>query len=444
MFSKTNVTKVFVLVLVGMLLIPQSLTMAGPNLPPTGGTSFIDQKPQITEMWPEPLFTSVQEARNSIISVSDAVVTPRLITTTLNAGQTHNAQIQVSIGDAPVGKGDVMFVIDRTGSMVDEIGQVKTSAVQIMNDIRSQLPFAWFGVGSFMDYPGYFSYPGYSNQYGSAEHGDVPWELNIALTDNITDVADTVNGLWLGFGQDWPECYTRALFEASRIETVGWRTGAKRVIVLFGDAPTHDLTFAGYNFGGDPGRDGIAQTEDDLVFADVVQQLRDRGISVVAVDSGYSLESEATFKGMSIGYAQSPGTNGRYFHLADASQIPTAVTQLIISETQQIDRLWLQVTEGYEGWVRITPEEYTDVDANTTKSFDLAITVPPGTASGFYPFLIQAIGDGAILGLTYVEVTVPANSPISDLGFRPNPDGFRFANVCCEFDLTRQGISSIH
>jgi hypothetical protein len=390
MFSKTHFAKMLVLVLVGMLLIPQSVTMAGP-----GG---------------------------------DAVVTPRLITTTLNAGQTYNAQIQVAIGEAPVGKGDVMFVIDRTGSMGDEIDQVKTSAVQIMNDIRSQLPFAWFGVGSFMDYPGYFSYPGYEDQYGSAAYGDVPWELNISLTDNIADVANTINGLWLGEGADWPESYTRALYEASQIETVGWRTGAKRVIVLFGDAPTHDLAFAGYNFGGDPGRDGIAQTDDDLVFVNVVQQLRDKGISVVAVDSGYSLESEATFKGMSIGYAESPGTNGRYFQLTNASEIPNAVTQLIISETQQIDRLWLQVTAGYEDWVQITPEEYTDVNANTTKTFNITITVPAGTASGFYPFLIQAMGDGAILGLTYVEVTVPASSPISDLDFRPNRDGFRFAN----------------
>jgi len=428
MSSKAHFAKMLVLVLVGILLIPQSLTMAGPNPPSASNTVLRGQNLQTAEMRPEPLFTSVQTARSSITSGGDVVVNQHLITATLNAGQTHNAQIQVSIGDAPVGRGDVMFVIDRTGSMGDEINQVKTSAVQIMNNIRSRLPFAWFGVGSFMDYPGYFSYPGYADQYGSAASGDVPWELNISLTDNITDVANTINGLWLGWGADWPESYTRALYEASQIETVRWRTGAKRVIVLFGDAPTHDLTFAGYNFGGDPGRDGIARTDDDLVFVNVVQQLRDKGISVVAVDSGYTLESEATFKGMSIGYAESPGTNGRYFRLNNASEIPNAVTQLIISETQQIDRLWLQVTAGYEDWVQITPKEYTNVSTNITETFNITITVPAGTASGFYPFLIQAMGDGAILGITHVEVTVPASSPISDLGFRPNRDGFSFKN----------------
>lgn len=429
MFVRTHFAKISILVFIGMLLLPQSLIVAGSTPHLTVDTAFRDQSAQIADMPPEPLFTSVQAIRNSTTSGGNIVMPVERITATLQAGQTHNAQIQVSIDDAPIGKGDIMFVIDRTGSMGDEINQVRTSAIQIMNSIRSQLPSSWFAVGSFMDYPGYFSYPGYSNQYGSAANGDVPWELNIRFTDNITDVANTINNqLRLGWGADDPESYTRALYEASQIETVGWRKGAKRVIVMFGDAPTHDLTFAGYNFGGDPGRDGIAQTEDDLVFVDVVRQLRDKGISVVAVDSGYSRASEATFRGMSVGYAESPGTNGRYFQLANASQIPTAVTQLIISETQQIDRLWLQVTAGYERWVQITPEEYTNVSTNITKTFDIAITVPKDTPSGFYPFLVQAIGDGAILSLTYIEVTVPASSPISDLGFRPSRDGFGFKN----------------
>lgn len=429
MFVRTHFAKISILVFIGMLLLPQSLIVAGSTPHLTSDTASRDQSAQIADMPPEPLFTSVQAIRNSTKSGSNVLVPVDRITATLRVEQTHKAQIQVSIDDTPIGKGDVMFVIDRTGSMGDEINQVKNSAIQIMNNIRSQLPSSWFAVGSFMDYPGYFSYPGYSNQYGSAANGDVPWELNIRFTDNITDVANTINNqLWLGWGADDPESYTRALYEASQIETVGWRKGAKRVIVMFGDAPTHDLTFAGYNFGGDPGRDGIAQTEDDLVFVDVVRQLRDKGISVVAVDSGYSRASEATFRGMSVGYAESPGTNGRYFQLANASQIPTAVTQLIISETQQIDRLWLQVTAGYESWVQITPKEYTNVSAEITKTFDIAITVPKGTPSGFYPFLVQAIGDGAILGLTYIEVTVPASSPISDLGFRPYRDGFGFKN----------------
>ena len=38
------------------------------------------------------------------------------------------------------------------------------------------------------------------------------------------------------------------------------------------------------------------------------------------------------------------------------------------------------------------------------------------------------MGDGTILGLTYVEITVPGNAPVTDSGFRPSKDGFKFVN----------------
>lgn len=356
-------------------------------------------------------------------------ISPTRIAVTLDPGETHNEEVQVFTGDIPFGKGDVMFVFDRTGSMGGEIGQAKISAIDIMNAVREELPNTWFGVASFMDYPGYFSYPGYADQYGASESGDVPWELNIGPTDSITDVSNAINNLWIGWGADWPEDYTRVLYEVSQITPVGWRDKAKRIVVLFGDAPTHDLDFAGYNFGGDPGLDAIAQTDDDLDFETVVQQVASEDISVIAVDSGYSPESEATFKGMSVGYAAASGTNGAYFNLTDTSDIPEVTVDLIIAETQVIDSLSLKTTEGFENWVKVEPPEIPDVGSQATVTFDVSITVPSGTSPGFYPFLIEAVGDGANLDIIYVEVTVPSGSPISDLGFKPNLDGFKFDNI---------------
>ena len=57
------------------------------------------------------------------------------------------------------------------------------------------------------------------------------------------------------------------------LQNVAWRSGTKKIAIVFGDAPTHDLTFAGYNYGGDPGSDNIAQTADDLDFEETVQAL---------------------------------------------------------------------------------------------------------------------------------------------------------------------------
>ena len=64
-----------------------------------------------------------------------------------------------------------------------------------------------------------------------------------------------------------------------------WREDSKKVVILIGDAPTHDLSFAGYNSGADPGPDGIVGTSDDLVFSDVVQEVRNQDIIVLALQA---------------------------------------------------------------------------------------------------------------------------------------------------------------
>lgn len=402
MFRKPYFNILFVFVLLFPLIMPQGVTRA-----------------HISNLNHEAVNTSSN-------TLSDTL--PDRITRELHPGESYTEQFQVFTGDTPFNKGDVIFVFDRTGSMGDEISAVQASAINIMNNVKSQLPNTWFGVGSFMDYPGYFVYPGYEATYGNSSSGDVPWMLNIRPTSNYTEVVSSINSLTLGSGNDTPEDYTRALYEVSQVGSVGWRSRAKRIVVLFGDAPTHDLDFAGYNFGGDPGRDGIAQTADDLDFETVVQQVAAQDISVIAVDSGYSADSEATFKGMSIGYGTAAGTNGRYFNLVDASDIPTITVGMIISETQSIDHLYLQPTEGYEDWITVTPTETRNVSANITTTFSVSIEVPEGTQPGYYPFVIQTIGDGAILDISYVEIIVPTDAPVTDLGFRPDNDGFSFAN----------------
>jgi hypothetical protein len=227
---------------------------------------------------------------------------------------------------------DVVFAIDRTGSMWDEIDVVKQKAAYILEEINKLVEDARYGLASFMDYPGYYEYKGYSNRYG--ELGDIPYIVNQPLTANKDAVISAVNSLTLGNGEDWPEDYTRVLYEL-QCDTldyggaVGWRPDARKFVVMFGDAPTHDLDFAGYNFGGDPGRDAVANTSDDLDFETVISGLKSSGITVLAVDSGGSEESEATFKGMSIGYDGAVGTGGIYYHLDQAEQIPSAILEMI-------------------------------------------------------------------------------------------------------------------
>jgi len=352
----------------------------------------------------------------------------RLLSATLRPKESASFELLVETGPTPIPSIDVVLAIDRTGSMSDEIAVVKNKAVSIMNDIRTKVPDSWFGLVSFMDYPGSYSYPGYSAQYGSAAYGDVPYVVNQQPTDNTANVASAINGLSIGWGADEPQDYTRVLYETISLH---WRALSKKILVLFGDAPTHDLNFAGHNFGGDPGRDAVARTADDLDFETVVGQVKDEGITVLAVQGSMyepmRTYAEATFKGMSIGFDGAVGTSGQYFQLSTADQIPNVISTMVQEEVSKIKHLTLDIPDEYKNWVTFIPTEYTDVGPLTAKTFQVTITVPDGTAAGEHTFLIRVLGDGALLGSTVISIIVPSPGGV-DLGFRANPNGFSFRN----------------
>ncbi|HWG90837.1 MAG TPA: choice-of-anchor P family protein [Candidatus Thermoplasmatota archaeon] len=177
---------------------------------------------------------------------------------------------------------DVLFLLDLTGSMGGVLHTVQTEATAMMDDLAAEYPDIRFAAASHMDYPEYYAYPGYAAAYGGA--GDYPWRLDRDLTTDKASVQAAVNGMMLGWGADGPESYTRALYEAT--ESVSWGAGRQKVLVMFADNVPHDEDWNGRNTGGDPGRDAIAQTHDDLDFQTVVASLAAADIEVVGVNSG--------------------------------------------------------------------------------------------------------------------------------------------------------------
>jgi len=228
---------------------------------------------------------------------------------------------------------DVVFGIDLTGSMGGEISQVKTHSNSIMNQIAALVPDCAFGVVSIVDYPHYYSSYGYSATYGSASTGDYAYKTDLNITTNRTTVASTLNGLYLRWGADWPQDYVRMLYES---QFLNWRDGATRILIVFGDAPAHDDDLFSRSYGGDPGRDEIMGTADDLDYQEVIQQVKAAGIKVVSVDSTGTGDEFINFEYMAS------QTGGRHFLLADASQIPEAIIELIKGSIAE-EFIWQQI-----------------------------------------------------------------------------------------------------
>lgn len=323
---------------------------------------------------PTPTPTSTTPSKGGILS-------PDTLVATLNPGESvTETKTYTTAEGKPITKVDVLFEFDLTGSMGKELSTMQTESQNIMNSLLESVSDSAFGVASFMDYSCY-----------DALSSDYPWKLNKRITTSTNAVRDSINRLVVVeySGGDNPEAYTRALYEAHADSSVGWRTGAKKIVLMFGDNIPHYP---------DPGRDGKMGTSDDLDFEEVVAELKSQGITVLALHSG---TDDIPWKHMA------DETGGLYYKLshAEASKIPETITSMLVAEVETIGELTLRAEPDYESWVSFTPNKHTNVGAKTTKTFTVKVTVPEGTKGGTYKFNIDVLGDGTVFETQEVTIT---------------------------------------
>ncbi len=336
------------------------------------------------------------------VSVMADIVTPSVITDTLAAGDTEEDTITVTLPSTSP-KGDVVFVFDASGSMGYQLATLKANAAGIMADVRSSVPDTNFGVGSFVDYPNYYcSADGYCDTYGAGD--DYAWRLDQDLTNSMPAVQGGLNTIEILNGWDWPQDYARALYEAK--ESFTWRADAKKIVVIFGDAWPHSWPNGAsigltQTSGGDPGRDEVMGTADDLDFVTVVESLADNNIIVIAVDcTGYG-DALTSFQYMA------DETGGTRFDYDSTSIAEDIVEKINAATSAPIKDLTLKARDPVPaGWVITSdPVHYYNVAWGSTNTFEVEITVPLD-ACGPYTIYLDVYGDGVLLGTTTVKKTV--------------------------------------
>lgn len=326
-------------------------------------------------------------------------VEPTIVSWSLMPGEAEKVTVTVTTASTPIPKIDVLFLFDVTSSMRGVLEAAKAHGVSIMNSLKMQVADAAFGVASFADYPGTYSYAGYSDEYGAST--DYPWRLDVDITEDSSAVQSGIEALSLMAGGDGPESYSRALFETLY---VGWRPGAKHLVVLFGDAPAHDTTFYGESFGVDPGVDAEAGTPDDLALKDVIAQAQLQGIEIIPINSDRSA-SELVQVGFQYMASQ---TGGEVYALERADDLPAIVAAGLTQATTNISSLALIPDDTYAGWVQMSPADHLNVGGGESRSFEVKVSVPVDAKSGHHSFCLTATGDGATLGCTKINITVGA------------------------------------
>ena len=251
---------------------------------------------------------------------------------TLQRGQAASVQARL------VGQGmaaqrprlDLVFLVDATGSMGDEIAKLKTSMRAISQQI-SQLPGQpdiCYGLVAYRD------------------RGDDFITRTHDFTDDLGAFLQMLARVQAGGGGDTPEALNEALHEA--VHGMSWRTEAARLVVLVADAPPH-LDYGGcvappeaQGFGPPGGRRAVLGRPRACPQYDVdMQAALAKGIKVFAVGaSGLDPVGEYIYRQIA------QYTAGRFVFLtyrdaADPGSGPGAQTPHDVSHysVQTLDRL---------------------------------------------------------------------------------------------------------
>lgn len=319
-------------------------------------------------------------------------VTPVSFDTFLKSGDRDEFTLKVSLTNLPPSYVplDIVFLLDATGSMQNIIDTMRQNAVLIIQEMRRANPNTAFGVASFGD-------------YGST---DPVWVLDHDITQDTTQIVNALGHIRMVNGGDLPEAYSRALYE---MQFLSWRPGARRYVILFGDAPAHDPDFFGQNLGVDPGRDGIQGTADDLRFREVVHQLATNKITVIGIyDRGpwYSRKELGAETKMGFEFVAKE-TGGLAVPITAADEVPNAIRQGFTEVRPPVPVV--KVSEEYATWLTISPAEAIDAKG---LHYQFVISVAPtnGYKPGIYNIPLRVVAgdatDAGEIGRSTVRVRI--------------------------------------
>lgn len=197
-----------------------------------------------------------------------------------------NASLAV---EAEVGRADIVFLVDVTQSMQEEIDRIRGRLRDlIVPGVREAIPDSQFAVATFADFP--------VMDYGNAD--DRPFTLFVPSTNDITQVQAAVDAIELGDGVDQPESQVEAIYQLATGDGIGAyvpasvgcpgrgvgyacvRRDALPVILLFTDAPMHNGPTGSFLY--DSSRLGVnAHT-----YGQALSAVRSIGARVIGFDSG--------------------------------------------------------------------------------------------------------------------------------------------------------------
>lgn len=327
----------------------------------------------------------------------------------LNPGDTFEEDIKVFVpGDAGVTKVDTYFLADTTASMSTILSSVQGGANNILTALNGLGLDMAFGVGNYKDFP---------NDAYAFQHQQSP-------TTTLGNVTNAINAWSASGGSDTPEGQFFALDQLAQAPggPIGWRTGAKRIIVWFGDAPGHD-----------PVCNAISGLPYDITEASMTGKLAAQNITVIAIstDTGIpgALNGDPTMGGDYTSACGPAGgspnqadrianaTGGTHVTGISEATIVNTIINLVSSAALTINNLHLKATGDSAPFVvSITPSGgYGPLSGKDDHELTFKVgfkgVAPCKDKDQHFKGFIEAIADGVVVARKRVLITVQACKP---------------------------------
>lgn len=214
---------------------------------PTGGATLGDRSSAILQVLDNDVANFAVTPGNLVSAESIDVFLPPgeeitiPITVTVPGGAAtgepevrSSRQPRASDGDLEKLPLDIFLLQDLSGSFIDDIPVLQSLVADLVDSIETEQPDSKFGIGTFVDKP--------IEPFGLP--GDYVYFTNQQLTDNEDQFSLSINNLFAlvteKAGNDSPEAQLEALLQvAKRDAGIGFRDGARRVVVLATDETYH-------------------------------------------------------------------------------------------------------------------------------------------------------------------------------------------------------------
>ena len=130
-------------------------------------------------------------------------------------------------------KADVFFVVDRTGSMSEEIRNLRSGLSGLVDSIVTLIPDVGVGVGGFAGFgnlPPCMTIIGGLEACADGPPGDLPFELESVIVTDRTAMQAAVDGLNADMGgANWASS-TEALYQTATGEGVSWGSESNQMV----------------------------------------------------------------------------------------------------------------------------------------------------------------------------------------------------------------------